>query len=82
MPSFKTATGGPPASTSRRASTSGQRRLVSGVELLPSVIESPKATIARAFAGASTRISLSRILRVNVESALKSVSPILLPATT
>jgi hypothetical protein len=38
---------------SRRASTSGQRSSPFIVEAVPSVIESPNATIARASAGAS-----------------------------
>jgi len=55
MPSFSTAS---PAvlrsASSRAASTSGQRELVSSVECAPSVMLSPNATIAPPFALAST----------------------------
>ena len=44
MPAFTTPTSRPSA-CSRRASSSGQRLLVSEVDAAPSVIESPKATI-------------------------------------
>ena len=46
MPWFSTATGAPPASAKRLASVSGQRSLPSTVEPSPSVMESPKVTMA------------------------------------
>ena len=48
------------ARSSRRARTSGQRLLVSGVDPAPSVIESPKATMAPAASGAATSTRDSR----------------------
>ena len=80
MPSLRTATVAP-ASLSRRASTSGQRLLVLTLELEPSVIESPNATIARAGAPGSTITPLrkNRLAKLstagNSELAVKSPAP-------
>ena len=60
MPSFSTATSAP-AATRRSARKSGQRWLASGVEVAPSVIESPKVTIARAPCALSTMIPLRKM---------------------
>ena len=54
MPAFSTATPGVFRAARRRASTSGQRLLVSVVDRAPSVIESPKATSPIVLAGAIT----------------------------
>jgi hypothetical protein len=55
-----------PALFSRSARKSGQRWLASGVEVAPSVMESPNVTTARASGGASTIISLRKIRDVIV----------------
>ena len=54
MPALTTATRLPYCACSRRASTSGQRSSPFMVEAVPSVIESPKATMRRVAAGAFT----------------------------
>jgi hypothetical protein len=54
MPAFITAILGPFASASRFARRSGQRWFVFGVDRVPSVMESPSATIAPAAWGAAT----------------------------
>ena len=55
MPSLTTATSDVDLFAARRtASWLGQLLLVFGVEVAPSVIESPKATMALALAGATT----------------------------
>src|SRR5215203_5009655 len=51
MPALTTAKRGPYAACSRRASTSGQRSSPFRVEPVPSVIESPRQTIAEVPAG-------------------------------
>ena len=53
MPSLSTPIG-TFAAASRRARWSGQRLFVSGVDRVPSVIESPNATTAPACSGAVT----------------------------
>ena len=52
MPALTTAMRLPCTACSRRDSTSGQRSSPFMVDAVPSVIESPNATIAKLFAGA------------------------------
>ena len=79
MPSFSTETLAPVAAI-RSASTSGQRLFSFGVELSPSVIESPKRTIERASGFASTRRPLRKIRELVVTSALTLASEVWSPA--
>jgi hypothetical protein len=79
MPALSTAT---PLPAARCASTSGQRRLVSGVEPLPSVIESPTATTAPVYPGASTCTSLSRMRALNDCGAGSVACVVALPAAS
>src|SRR5215831_9418169 len=63
----------------RRNRTSGQRALASVVELKPSVIESPKATTARAGRSAITSTPLSQYQVVLVEATGMVVAPVKSP---
>ena len=60
MPAFRTAIFGPAACARRFARWSGQRLFVFGVDRVPSVIESPIATITPVAGGAATSTRASR----------------------
>src|SRR5262245_49505473 len=65
----------------RLARTSGHRLFVSGVEALPSVIESPSVTIAPAASGASTSSRDSRNQLRVVETVGSFDAPAWLPVS-
>ena len=59
---------------------SGQRWLASGVELAPSVMESPNVTTARVCGAAATIMPLRNTRAFIVESAFISASPAKFPS--
>ena len=76
MPAFMTAIRGPAASANRFARRSGQRWFVFGVDRVPSVMESPSATIAPAAWGAAT----STRARTNHEAVVVATGKLSAPA--